>query len=401
MQTATLTDRIALQEKQLEALVAREYPERAEVYLNTGSSGRKPVSVLEAWADGWQRFNINPTLITFDCKEHFDQARSATACLLNVDEGRILLQANPTQSMHFVLHNLLRSEGDELVTTDKEHGSVNSISRWLAEERGVVTRKHAVDAWAGSEALCKGLLALVTDRTKVVLVSEINSYTGWRPDITDLQTELERLGVELVVDGAHTPGQRQCSPGRYRFWVGSGHKWLGAPSGTGFAILPPDVVPTFKPLLLGDQHFIRKDADIHDITRFEAIGTSDVVRWWGLAAAINLWQQIGAGAVEEKQLSLANYLRQEVSRLKPDFRTPDLFNDKPDEASSMVTFYFARDRLKVSDLRQTLWDKHKIWVQPDFANHDPGLGMRISCHYANSKAEVDNMLEALSTLVKT
>jgi isopenicillin-N epimerase len=399
MQIATLAGEIARQEKQFETVVGKEYPERSEVYLNTGSSGRKPSSVLDALSAGWHKFNINPTWTTFEDKDHFNQARQQAAQLFELDRRRLLLHANPTQAMHFILSNLL-SSGDELVTTDKEHGCVNSISRWLSEERAVKTHRSVLDAFAGSDNLCRGLLNLVTPRTKVILVSEINSYTGWRPNLSALRREFEGSRVELLVDGAHTPGQGHCRPGKYRFWVGSGHKWLGGPSGTGFAVLPPDVVPIFKPLLLGDQYFARKDADADDITRFESAGTSDVVRWWGLAAAVSLFQEIGPAAIEEKQLNLARYLRAEVSRLNPEFRTPDLHQTAPEEATSMVAFYFSPDKVKVSNLRDALWEKHKIWVQPDFAHQNPGLGMRISCHYANTKAQIDKLLNALDNMVK-
>lgn len=404
MQIATLTSNLARLEKQFAEVVAAEFPRRPEIYLNTGSSGRKPTSVLKAVEAGTEKLNINPTRVIFIDDDHYSAARQAAGRVLHADEKRLLLQNNTNQAMHFILSNLLAA-GDELLITDKEHGSVNAISRLLGEQRGVTTRRFDIDAFQGSAHLCAGLLDMISDKTRVVLVSEIGCYTGWRPDLSALQTGLKQRNsaVELVVDGAHTPGQRDCNLQEhgYRFWVGSGHKWLGAPSGTGFALLPPDVVPTFQPLLLDAEHYIKKDANIHDITRFETQGTSDVVKWWGLAAACDLFTSIGVSAVEEYQLALAQYFREEVEKLRPQFRTPNLYRENLSEATSMVVCYWPRERLLVDDLREALWEKHKLWVQPDFLSAVPGHGLRVACHYSNNKADIDRLLEALSSMVKS
>ncbi len=53
------------------SLVASEFPYGAPgntefpLYLNTGSCGRKPVSVIAALEEGWRKLNQNPTLTTF------------------------------------------------------------------------------------------------------------------------------------------------------------------------------------------------------------------------------------------------------------------------------------------------------------------------------------------------
>ncbi len=58
------------------SLVQREFPHNHETnYLNTGSSGRKPVSVLAALSDGWHRLNDNPTFTTFLDPQPMAEAR--------------------------------------------------------------------------------------------------------------------------------------------------------------------------------------------------------------------------------------------------------------------------------------------------------------------------------------
>ena len=398
MSATTVATRIDELDSSFHEIVAGEFPAADGLYLNTGSCGRKPQSVLSAIAGGWQRLNANPTIMTFLDDEPITSARNTAARLFDIAPRSLLFTQNSTQGLQFLLFNLLGKD-DEFVTTDREHGCVNAISRYLEETRGVVTRRYPIDAFEGSKKFCDGILNLVTAKTKVVLVSQIGSYNTWRPDLKPLQEALAGSGVELIVDGAHAPGQGVCRPSDFRIWVGSGHKWLGGPNGTGFVVLPPDLVPKLQPLLLGDQHYAKKDADINDATRFESVGTADVVRWSGLREACELLMRIDPARVGKKQLLMAEYYRRAVESLNPIFRTPDLFKEKPEEASGMVVCHWPPERLKVTDIKQTLWDRFRIWVQPDFANVNPGLGLRVSCHYATSRGDLDKLVESLSQLI--
>ena len=60
-------------------LIAHELPAVADgsIYLNTGSCGRKPVSVLQAIERGWNEFNYNPTIETFIDQSSWHEARQA------------------------------------------------------------------------------------------------------------------------------------------------------------------------------------------------------------------------------------------------------------------------------------------------------------------------------------
>src|SRR5580704_17383316 len=98
--------------------VELEFPRNKQtVYLNTGTTGRKPVSVLSSIMDGWQHLNDNPTLTTFLDPAPLENARAAVAGLHKVPERSILLIPNPSQGLHLLMQSFLRNPGDELVTT--------------------------------------------------------------------------------------------------------------------------------------------------------------------------------------------------------------------------------------------------------------------------------------------
>ena len=297
------------------------------------------------------------------------------------------------------MQSCLLRPGDEVVTTDHEHGSLNAILRHLKETRGIIVRRCNADPVkvGSSENFCRGVAELVNSRTKLIVVSEINSFTGWRPDLTTLTEHAKAQGVPFLVDGAHSPGQIICRPSKYPMWVGSGHKWLGGPNGTGFVYVAPEYVPHLEPVFIGDKFYEIKDADINDFRRFEAQGSSDVVRWSALAAAIELQLRLGPTKILAREIELIKYLREQVKSLNPRFRTPEIADDT--QATAMLTFNWNRDKLSVVDLKEELWRHHQIWVQPDLISEQPGLGMRISCHYSLTEQDIDRFLLALRGLV--
>jgi selenocysteine lyase/cysteine desulfurase len=364
------------------------------LYLNTGSCGRKPTTVLEALAQGWKRLNANPTRVTFLDDDIWDDARNALAELLSVSPQNLLLTQNTTQALQMVMQSFLLQPGDEFITTTHEHGSLRTIARYWEQTRGIVVRRHDVQVQDGSEALQKGILNLVGEKTRLVAVSEISSYSGWRPNLLPLVETLSTAGIPFLADGAHVPGQGPSCAARYPLWVGSGHKWLGAPNGTGALYVQDHLIDRLLPCWLGD-HYYNEYA--HRLKRFEFPGTCDVVRWLGLTAACRLALQLGQDAVAAYQRELTDYTRQALRKLPGTcIRTPDIAG----ETSGMIVATWEDRQLAVPHLRTWLWDKHKIWVQPDFCFGNEGHGVRISCHISLTRLDIDRFIDAMAQVLR-
>lgn len=391
-----------LTESPLKELVSREFPRGASevTYLNTGSCGRKPRSVLSTLQKSWEALNDNPTVTTFIDTTSIEKARRAACKMFGTAPETLLLTPNTTYGLQMVLSSFLQKPGDELVTTDHEHGSLNVIARYLEDTRGITVRRYNINTFDDSEQHCLGILNLVTERTKLVAVSEIDCMSGWRPDLSLLQQGVQMLDVPLLVDGAHSPGQGPCDPSKYSIWVGSGHKWLGGPNNTGFLVAHRDWIPRLEPVAIGDRFYEKLDEDSFDLSRFEAVGTTDTCRWDGLAAACELHMELTPEAVANEQLKLLKYLRGRLQEyLRPHYRIPDRTEAETSESTGLIAFYFDKDRVATSDIREWLYNKHKIWVQPDYAGSTPGYGLRVSCHVSNTTDDLDKLVDALKEII--
>jgi isopenicillin-N epimerase len=369
-------------------------PEDGSLYFNTGSCGRKPRRVLKAIEDGWRKLNLNPTTMTFLDEEPLDAARGALAELMGLPADDILLLQNSTQALHLVLNSFLLNKGDELITTTHEHGSVNTIARYLSETRGIVVRKVHVEPLSGEQNLFEGVYAFINEKTRLVLLSEIDCYSGWRPDLTKIAGHLDSLSIPFVVDAAHSLGQGPPRPFAKAMYAGSCHKWLGAPNGTGFLYAPAKLASRLQPVWVSDRFY---EAYEQPLRKFEFQGTGDVVRWLGVAAACSLQKELTQEFVRERQRELVQLLAERMRAAVPGarIRTPLA----PGETSGLLTVTWDPVRLKVEHLRDHLWERYKIWAQPDFCYGDPGQGLRLSCHIAIEPKDIDRLIDALRNVV--
>ena len=305
---------------ELQKVVAVEFPSEMDnsIYFNTGCCGRKPTSVLAALARGHERVNANPCHNTFNDSSAIEQARRAVAALLDVNPQDIFLAVSTSNALQILLQSFLLKPGDELVTTDQEHGSLRTIARYLSERRGIVVRRYRLEDDADkldSIATCRGILNLVNEKTKLVALSALFSYSGWLPDLSQLATELKDRRIPLLADCAHGPGQILCRPaGKFPLWVGSGHKWLGGPNGSAFVYVDRDYAQALQPVSLGDTYYDKVLKNPADLARLEGMGTSDTTRWSGLTGAIDLHLSVQAASFDY-QRGLACYLRERVEAL--------------------------------------------------------------------------------------
>lgn len=374
------------------SLVRQEWPPQPDdsVYFNTGSCGRKPRRVLKAIEDGWRWLNENPTVATFLDPAPMDAARTALAeAIGGVEASDILLVQNSTQALHLVLNSFLLGPGDEVVTTTHEHGSVNTILRWLAETRGVVVRKVPVEPLNGESVFVEQVKALLNGRTRLVQCSEIDCYTGWRPDLIPLAELLKERGIPFLIDGAHSLGQGPCAGSNFELYAGSCHKWLGAPNGTGFLYCSKRFAERLKPLWISD-HFYNQNESA--LSKFEFQGTADVVKWLGVRAACELEKEITQQAIANRQRELVTFLAERLRGLAgAQIRTPLA----PGETSGLLCVTWEPDRVPVSHIRDHIWEKYKIWTQPDFCYGLPGHGLRLSCHVSIETGDIDRLIDAL------
>jgi selenocysteine lyase/cysteine desulfurase len=237
----------------------------------------------------------------------------------------------------------------------------------------------------------KALVRLCDQRTRVLAISAVQFWSGFRSDLATLGTALKGRDVLLVVDGIQAVGavrlDLRATP--VDFLCAGAQKWLLGPIGVGFAYVGPRMLERLTPVtvgadsVVGDEDYFTYDLTFKpDARRFEETAPN-YPGILGMGAAINLLLRAGATAVEDAVLRLADRLRDELpSRGYELVLKPTL----PSERSGIVSF--RHPRMVPAELHTRLRDAGVIIsLRGDF--------LRASPHYYNSDEDLDRLLEAL------
>ena len=182
------------------------------------------------------------------------------------------------------------------------------------------------------------------------------------------------------------------------FYAGNCHKWLLAPTGSGFLYLGEGSENRLQPLQVSwgyhPDHCRLDERDEFGSTprlRFlEFEGSREMCPWLAVPQAINFQATIGWERIRIRNEALAEYTRQRLGAV------PGLTLHTPvhPELHGFLTAFRLPPHLQAQALRQILWQRHRIEVP--VVERPDGLLIRVSTHFYNTETEIDRLAEALS-----
>ena len=216
----------------------------AITFLTHGTFGACPRPVLDYQAGLIRRMEANP-LEFFDreLQARMDAARREIAAFLNADAEGMVVVPNATTGVATALASIRLRPGDELLTNDHEYNAtLNQLDAAADRARARVVRVRIPLPIRHPEEVVEAHLAAVTPRTRVALISHVTSPSGLVFPIETLVHELDRLGVDTIVDAAHAPGMLPIDLRALNaaYWTGNGHKWLCGPKTAGVLVVRED-----------------------------------------------------------------------------------------------------------------------------------------------------------------
>ncbi len=285
-------------------------------YLDNAATTQKPVSVLEAVRHYYEAENANPLRGVYELSEKataaYENARAAVKNFIGAKSSdEIIFTSNASASINLVAYsyglNFLK-EGDEIVVSVMEHHSNFLPWKMVAEKTGAKLVKlcPGEDGYITPAQLDK----VLTDKTKLVAVTQVSNVLGQVNDIKALAKRAHEAGAVILCDGAQSVPHMKVNVSDLDvdFLAFSGHKML-SPMGIGVLYGKRSLLEMMPPFFYGGEmiEIVHWDsvryADIPH--KFEA-GTVNAGGAVGLNAAIEYIGKVGFDLIEEQERLLTD-----------------------------------------------------------------------------------------------
>ena len=177
-------------------------------FLNHGSFGACPRAVLERQRQIRLEMEREPVdFLVRKLTPLLDESRNALSKLVGADPADVVFVQNATAGVNSVMRSLDFRPGDEILVTAHDYNACRNAIRYVAKRTGaVVVEAEAPLPIASPQQVVDAVLERVTPRTRLAMLDHITSPTALIFPVEELVRELDRRGIDTLVDGAHAPG---------------------------------------------------------------------------------------------------------------------------------------------------------------------------------------------------
>lgn len=277
--------------------------DRSFVFLNHGSFGAVPYPVLEKQHK--LRLHMESQPVRFFQRELDDLllvARERLAGFIGGDPEGLVFVPNATTGVNTVLKSLRFQSRDEILVTNHTYNACKNVVDFVAARDLCQVKVVTVPFPTESAATVKDvILDSITHRTRLLLIDHVTSPTALIFPVREIVGELEALGVDVLVDGAHAPGMIPLDMHDINaaYYTGNCHKWLCAPKGSAFLYIREDKRKHIRPLTTSHgANSLRKDKSFLHL-EFDWTGTGDYTPYVLIPDSIDFLASLYPGGIEE------------------------------------------------------------------------------------------------------
>jgi selenocysteine lyase/cysteine desulfurase len=365
--------------------------DRSMINFNNGTLCPSPQIVEEALRRYDEFVNLSPAHNQAIIGAQLETIRQGLAANFGCDPEELAITRNTSESLEIVQLGLNLKPGDEILTTDQDYPRMLTTYRQRERRDGIVLKTIPFDVpprdW---DDLYEMFEKAVTPRTRVIHFCHMTFTTGQIFPVRKICQMARSRGIETVVDGAHAfahfpfkKDELDCD-----YYGTSLHKWLLAPTGTGFLYVRKEKIPTIWPLMAAGPE------SQGDIRKFEEIGTHPIPIKIAISEALIFHEGIGVA----RKAARLRYLRDRwANRLAENKRVKIIHS--PDPRQSCGLGFVSVEGLDPAKLVSFLWDKHRIFVvsltYPKFS------GLRVTPNIYSTLQEVDTFSAAVESAIKS
>ena len=376
-------------------------------YLDSGATTQKPIQVINAVKDFYEKFNANPHRgaygLSQEATEVYENTRKKIANFINAKcSEEIVFSKNATESLNLIaysygMNNL--KENDKVVLSIMEHHS--NLVPWQSVVKNTGAKLEYMYINENFEISDEEIKNKITDNTKIVGITNVSNALGTVNNIEKIIKYAHEKGAVVVVDASQSIPHMKIDVQKLDadFLVFSAHKML-APLGLGILYGKKEILNSMTPFLMGGdmiEYVYEQETTFAPLpNKFEA-GTQNVEAVVGLGAAIEYIESIGYDKIQEIERDLVSYARKRLSEL--DFITLYLTPNE-DNHSSVISFNIngvhPHDVASILDVNGVCVRSGNHCAQPLMRFLGIDSTCRASFYIYNTKEDVDKLVEALN-----
>jgi selenocysteine lyase/cysteine desulfurase len=359
-------------------------------YIHMNHAGVSPLSErARAAIEQVVETSVNLPYRDHWAQDEADRVRGLVGRLINGAADSIALTRSTAHGISLLAQGLDWTKGDNVVGAAGEYPA--NVYPWLAlQNRGVEYRQaRPIDGRISPDSV----FSLIDARTRVVALSHVEFWNGFRVDIEAIGGECRRRGIVFAVDVMQSVGALRVDVARMPidFCAAGAGKWLMGPPGIGFCFCLPELLERIRPVIVGVGSVAARDRYFeYDLTfdptarRFEESVVS-LLDTAAFGAALGLLLEVGPEEIERRVLGLSARLAEGLARSGCEIVGP--WPRTRTESSGIVSFR-KPGMSAAAVLRDLVAARVIARTHQDF--------VRLSPHFYNTEEEVDRVLEVMS-----
>ena len=291
------------------------------VYLDSGATSQKPLSVIEAEGNFYKFTNAavhrGAHQLAEEATDAYEGARLKVASFLGAKEEEIVFTKNATESLNLVAYAMGNAQPgsrfaltskDQIVVTEMEHHANLIPWQQLAARTGAELKWFEVTPEGRLDL--SAINSIITEQTKVVALTHQSNVLGTINPLEAITARAHEVGAVVVLDACQSVPHMPIDVKKLNvdFLAFSGHKALGP---TGVGVLWSSVFEELPPFLFGGSMI--ETVTMTSATwapaprKFEA-GVPNMAQAVGLGAALDYLTEIGMQSIFDHEVELTGYL---------------------------------------------------------------------------------------------
>lgn len=354
---------------------------------------RQAIEKHRAWLDR------NPGLaMDWDREEtwqHEGEVRNQAGRYLQLNPAQIALTGSTTQGLALIYGGVHVRPDQEILTTEHEHYSTQSILQFRTRRQGTQVRQirlFQAPQQVSVDEVIGNIARNIRPNTRVLGMTWVQSGSGVKLPVGEIgrlvqehnRNRDEQERIIYVIDGVHGLGVEDANFADFNcdYFIAGTHKWLFGPRGTGIVCASAEKVTALTP---NEPTFSQDD---NFATSMSPGGYHAFEHRWALNEAFKLHLQLGKADVQSRIHELNDYLKASLQAQ----RQVELVTPLSRQFSAGFTFFRIKDR----DSDEVAAHLMRNNVIADAVDRDVGPVIRTAPGLLNTEQEIDRFMALLS-----